>query len=73
MALRDDLLASHEQFRRLAQEHSQYVTRLDAITSKPYLNDDDKIEEIRLKKLKLKVKDQMELIERSYRAQHQVA
>ena len=68
MALRDDLMASHEQFRMLAQEHTQYASRLDTINSKPYLSDEDKLEEIRLKKLKLRVKDQMELIERSFRA-----
>jgi uncharacterized protein YdcH (DUF465 family) len=72
---RDQLLASHDEFRRLAQEHSQYAQRLDSLTQKRYLNDDEKLEEVRLKKLKLRLKDQMEHIERQYRdqAHHQVA
>lgn len=72
---RDQLLASHDEFRRLAQEHSQYAQRLDLLTQKRYLNEDEKLEEVRLKKLKLRLKDQMEHIERQYRdqAQHQVA
>jgi len=72
---RDQLLASHDQFRKLAQEHTLYAQRLDSLTQKRYLTDDEKLEEVRLKKLKLRLKDQMEMIEREYRlqAQHQVA
>jgi uncharacterized protein YdcH (DUF465 family) len=66
-------MASHEEFRRLAQEHLQYSQRLDVLTQKRYLNEDEKIEEVRLKKLKLRLKDQMELIERQYRTANQVA
>lgn len=69
----DQLLASHEEFRRLAQEHMQYAQRLDSLTQKRYLTEDEKLEEIRLKKLKLRLKDQMQSIERQFRQQHQVA
>jgi uncharacterized protein len=65
----EDLLSSHEEFRKLSQEHSQYSTRLDSLTQKRYLSDDEKLEEIRLKKLKLRLKDQMQSIEREYRQQ----
>ena len=71
---RDQLLASHDEFRRLAQEHTQYAQRLDSLTQKRYLTEDEKLEEVRLKKLKLRLKDQMETIERHYRhTAHQVA
>jgi uncharacterized protein YdcH (DUF465 family) len=73
---RDELLASHDEFRKLAQEHTQYSQRLDSLTQKRYLTEDEKLEEVRLKKLKLRLKDQMELIERQYRQdvqQNQVA
>ena len=64
---RDQLLTNHEEFRRLAQEHSQYSKRLDLLTQKRYLSEDEKLEEVRLKKLKLRLKDQMQSIERQYR------
>ncbi len=70
---RDQLLASHEEFRKLAMEHTQYAKRLDLLTQKRYLTDDEKLEEVRLKKLKLRLKDQMQNIERQFQQQHQVA
>jgi uncharacterized protein YdcH (DUF465 family) len=69
-SVREQLLASHEEFRRLAQEHTQYSQRLDSLTEKRYLTDDEKLEEVRLKKLKLRVKDQMQTIEQSYKSGH---
>jgi uncharacterized protein len=71
--VRDQLLASHEEFRRLASEHSQYSQRLDSLLQKRYLSEDEKLEEVRLKKLKLRLKDQMEMIEQQFRRDHQVA
>jgi len=66
---RDHLLASDEEFRKLVQEHTQYEQRLDSLTHKRYLTDDEKLEEVRLKKLKLRLKDQMEGIARHYSQQ----
>ena len=66
---KDQLLASHDEFRKLAVEHTQYAERLDSLTQKRYLTEDEKMEEVRLKKLKLRLKDQMENIAREYRAQ----
>jgi hypothetical protein len=66
-SVREQLLASHEEFRQLAQEHTQYSKRLDSLIEKRYLTDDEKLEEVRLKKLKLRLKDQMEMIEQQHR------
>ena len=70
---RDQLLTNHDEFRKLAQEHSQYSQRLETLTQKRYLSEDEKLEEVRLKKLKLRLKDQMQMIERQYRQQFHVA
>jgi uncharacterized protein len=70
--VRDQLLASNENFRKLLEEHSQYSQRLEALIIKKYLSEDEKLEEIRLKKLKLRLKDQMESLEQQFRNQHQV-
>lgn len=70
---RDQLLASNDEFRKLVQEHAQYAQRLDSLTTKKYLSEDEKLEEIRLKKLKLRLKDQMEQIEQQARRTTAVA
>jgi uncharacterized protein YdcH (DUF465 family) len=72
-SLREELMASHDEFRRLAEEHSQYCQRLETLIQKRYLSDEEKLEEVRLKKLKLRVKDDMESLEQRFRQQHQVA
>ena len=72
-SVREQLLASHEQFRRLAQEHAQHSLRLNSLVEKRYLTEDEKLEEIRLKKLKLRLKDQMQTLERQYQTANQVA
>ena len=66
-------MASNDEFRRLAQEHTQHAQRLDSLIQKRYLTEDEKLEEVRLKKLKLRLKDQMEIIEQQYRRQNRVA
>jgi uncharacterized protein YdcH (DUF465 family) len=68
--VRESLLASNEEFRHLVQEHTQYSQRLDSLSQKPYLSDDDKLEEVRLKKLKLRLKDQMLVLEQQYVKTH---
>lgn len=57
--LKADLAQSNEEFRALAEKHAEYAKLIDAIESKPHPTDQDEIEEHRLKKLKLHLKDQM--------------
>lgn len=58
--LRERLLASDPEFQRLASEHLRYQTQLEEITKDPYLNSENLLLEIKLKKMKLRVKDEME-------------
>ena len=68
--LKAHLMATSEEFRRLAAQHSEYAHRLDDLETHLHLTNDEELEETRLKKLKLRVKDQMEAIMVEYRAQH---
>ncbi len=58
-AIREKVMANNEEFQRLQKEHAIYAAQLDDLMSKPFLSDEDKYEEVRLKKLKLRLKDQM--------------
>ena len=49
---------------QLAHEHSLYERRLDTLRAKTYLTEQEQMEEVRLKKLKLSLKDQMERLRR---------
>ena len=69
-SVREQLLASHEEFRRLAQEHNQHCQRLHDLIEKRYLTEDEKLEEVRIKKVKLRLKDQMQTIEQEYLRSH---
>lgn len=63
------LMESNEQFRSLAEKHAEYKRLIDAIEAKPHVTETDEIEEHRLKKLKLHVKDQMASFMSRYQAQ----
>jgi uncharacterized protein YdcH (DUF465 family) len=72
-APRDVIFDSDAEYQRLAEKHKEYEAELQNLSRSPYLNSEDLIEEIRLKKLKLHVKDEMERIAarvHSARARH---
>jgi uncharacterized protein YdcH (DUF465 family) len=70
---RDILLVTDADYQRLFEQHEKYESELQRILKEPYLSSEDLLEEIKLKKMKLHCKDEMERIaariERS-RAQH---
>lgn len=64
--VKDLLLQRDDQFRQLFEQHSRLDNRLLELTSRPYLSDSEQLEQITLKKQKLRLKDQMEQIVRQY-------
>jgi uncharacterized protein YdcH (DUF465 family) len=67
--LKAHLMATSEEYRMLASQHLDFAKKLDDLESLPHLTEDEQLEETRLKKLKLHLKDQMEAILSQYRAQ----
>jgi uncharacterized protein YdcH (DUF465 family) len=60
--LKAHLMATNEEYRGLASQHSDFAHKLDELEALPHLTDQEQLEEVRLKKLKLRLKDQMEAI-----------
>lgn len=69
--LKAHLMETDEQFRLLATQHCEFKKRLETLSSRPYLTPEEQIEETRIKKLKLRLKDQMQDIMDRYRHEHQ--
>jgi uncharacterized protein YdcH (DUF465 family) len=68
--LKAHLMATSEEFRSLAAQHTQLHNQLAELEAKAHLTDQEQVEEHRLKKLKLRLKDQMIEILAQHRAQH---
>jgi len=59
MDLEEKSLPNGEEIRELEARHRRYSEQLEALIQKPYLSEEEQLEEVRLKKLKLRVKDEM--------------
>jgi uncharacterized protein YdcH (DUF465 family) len=64
--LKRELLQSDETYRQLATRHHDLDEKIHNLTARPYLSEPEQLEEVRLKKVKLQLKDQMENILRRY-------
>ena len=67
--LRAHLMETNAEYRQLAASHCDYARQLEALEALPHLTEQEQLEEVRLKKLKLRLKDQMEAIVSQYRHQ----
>jgi uncharacterized protein YdcH (DUF465 family) len=65
--VRDILLMESDEFRFLVQQHAEYESRLEELTGKHLPSEQERIEEIQIKKHKLLLKDQMAAMIRDYR------
>jgi uncharacterized protein YdcH (DUF465 family) len=67
--LKAHLIENNADFCRLAAQHSDYARKLEQLEALPHLTEEEQLEEVRLKKMKLRLKDQMEAILSQYRSQ----
>ena len=65
--IRNYLISNNEVFQRLVEEHQSYDTRLQELTSRPHMNENELMEQVQLKKQKLQLKDQMSRIIQEFR------
>ncbi len=65
---RRQLLESSYEFRQLSTNHHSLDDRLRLLAGKPHLTDDEQLEEVRLKKEKLRLKDQMVALMRRHQS-----
>ena len=65
--LRESLLQTDEEFRRLAAQHRDLEARLGELSSQLYRTGQEELEKATLKKRKLQLKDRMEEIVRRRR------
>ncbi len=68
-ALATRLMETNEEYRNLAQEHSDYDRRLEQLSARRFPSTEEEVEEHRLKKLKLQLKDRMHAILREHQAE----
>jgi uncharacterized protein YdcH (DUF465 family) len=66
--LRQRLLQTDEEFRQLATQHHDLDEKIHTLAARHYLSEPEQLEEVRLKKQKLHLKDQMESILRRHKA-----
>lgn len=60
--VRDELMKQNQNFRELVQKHQTYEKRLTELASLTYPNEEELLEESTLKKKKLAVKDELQMI-----------
>ena len=60
--LKRQLLQSDEEYRQLATRHHDLDEQIHNLAARHYLTEPEQLEEVRLKKVKLHLKDQMESI-----------
>ena len=64
------LMQTNEKYRQLMEQHHEYDRLVEALEAKHALAAGEELEEHRLKKLKLHLKDEMEQLVSEYRLQH---
>ena len=66
--IKRELASYNDEFNALLKNHHEHERRLAELATKTFLSTDEEVEEKRLKKEKLHLKDRMEEIAREHRA-----
>ncbi len=61
-AAREYLIEHDERFRELVNQHQEFERKLAQLMEKPFLTTDEQVQETVLKKKKLVLKDQMQML-----------
>ncbi len=67
--IKERLISSNPDFRRLVEEHRVYEGKLQELHNRHHLTEQDHIEEVLLKKKKLHLKDQMNSMIQKFRSE----
>jgi uncharacterized protein YdcH (DUF465 family) len=65
--IKEHLMSANPEFRRLVEEHRLYEGQLHDLHNRHHRSEQDHIEEVRLKKKKLALKDQMNSMIQKFR------
>jgi uncharacterized protein YdcH (DUF465 family) len=65
--IKQRLMVSNPDFRRLVEEHHQYEGKLQELQTHHFLSEQDQVEEVTLKKKKLHLKDEMNALILNFR------
>ncbi len=68
--LKAHLMATDEHFREMCRQHSEYDRKIQEFEAKHALSEQEQLEEVRLKKVKLHLKDQIAELMSKYKSQH---
>jgi uncharacterized protein YdcH (DUF465 family) len=67
--IKDRLISSNPDFRRMVAEHRDYEGKLNELLHRNHMTDRDHLEEVQLKKKKLHLKDQMNSMIQHFRSE----
>lgn len=59
VVLKEKLINENPEFAKLVKKHQEYDQELKSLVDQPYLTPDEQMKETHLKKMKLKMKDEM--------------
>ena len=71
--IKEHLSKNNETFRGLLAKHQAFEQELESLNDKPYLSPQEQIREAEIKKKKLILKDQMQVIISQFQAQQATA